>query len=150
MNEILIITIKLILAIILGGLIGIEREYSHKPAGSRTFALVTLGSALLTILALQGFTDNPNVDPTRIIGQIVVGIGFIGAGLIIFEKHHIEGLTTASALWASAVIGITIGRGWYAVALIATFLILLLLYVVGRIEFAKTKKKTLWHLFDKR
>ena len=144
MNEIIIIVGKLLLAVILGYVIGFEREYSGKEAGTRTYALVALGATLFTIIAVQGFPENPNVDPTRIIGQIIVGIGFIGAGLIIFEKHHIEGLTTAAALWATAAIGATIGMGWYLVSVLSALLIFLLLFVIGRIEYRYINKKTLW------
>ena len=152
MWEILIITGKLILAIFLGGLIGIERERLGKPAGSRTYALITLGSALFTILSVQGFGSMANVDPSRIAGQIIVGLGFIGAGLIIFHRQNeqVEGLTTAAGLWASASIGMAVGIGWYVVAVIASLLILLILFIVRKIEFNKTKKNSLWDLFEKK
>lgn len=150
MNEILIITLKLLLAILLGGAIGFERESLGKPAGSRTYALIALGSALFTILSVNGFGQMPNGNPAAMVGQILIGIGFIGAGLIIFHKHHVEGLTTASALWAIAAIGIAIGIGWYAIAIITSFLVFLLLFIVRKIEFEKNKKKTLWSLFEKK
>jgi len=144
MWDILIIVAKLILAIILGGIIGMERETLGKPAGSRTYALVALGSALYTILAIQGFNQ------AAMAGQIIVGIGFIGAGMIIFHKQHVEGLTTASALWATAAIGMAIGIGWYAVAVITSIFIFLLLFIVRKIENSKSRKNTLWTLFDKK
>jgi len=148
--NILIITAKLILAIILGGIIGIERETLGKPAGSRTYALIALGSTLFTIISIQGFSQFANAIPGAMAGQIVTGIGFLGAGLIIFHKEKLEGLTTAAALWAVAAVGITIGIGWYWIAAIATILIFLLLYIVRKIEFSKNKKNTLWTLFDKK
>ncbi|MFA5188185.1 MAG: MgtC/SapB family protein [Patescibacteria group bacterium] len=144
MWDILIIASKLFLAVILGWIIGIERETLGKPAGSRTYALIALGSAFYTILAVQGFNQ------TIMAGQIIVGIGFIGAGMIIFHKQHIEGLTTASALWAIAAVGMAIGIGWYIVAIFASLLIFLLLFIVRKIEFSKNKKNTLWTLFDKK
>ncbi len=144
MWENIFIILKLILAIILGGAIGLERETLGKPAGSRTYALVAMGSAFFTILATEGFKQ------TSIAGQIIVGIGFICAGLIIFHKQHIEGLTTASALWAIAAVGMAIGLGWYAVSIIASILIFLLLFIVRKIEASKSKKNTLWTLFDRK
>ncbi len=149
MWETLIILLQLILAIVFGGIIGIEREILGKPAGARTYALVTLGATLFTILSVQGFSGMANVDPSRIVGQIIVGIGFIGAGLIIFHKQHIEGLTTAAGLWTVAGVGMAIGLEQYVLAIIATILIFLLLFIVRKIEFSRNKKNTLWHLFDK-
>lgn len=150
MNSILIITLKLVLAVILGGAIGLERETLGKPAGARTYALIALGSTLFTILSVNGFGQMPNGDPAALVGQILIGIGFIGAGLIVFHKQHIEGITTASALWSIAAIGISIGLGWYAIAIIAALLVFLLLYIVRKIEFERSKKRTLWSLFDKK
>jgi len=150
MWDILFIFLKLILAIVFGGIIGIERETLGKPAGSRTYALIALGSALFTIISIQGFSQFPNAVPGAMAAQIVTGIGFLGAGLIIFHKEKLEGLTTAAALWAVAAVGVTIGIGWYLVAAIATILIFLLLFIVRKIEFSKNKKNTLWTLFDKK
>jgi putative Mg2+ transporter-C (MgtC) family protein len=150
MNDLLITILKLFLAIIFGGIIGIERETMGKPAGSRTYALVALGSTLFTLLSLDGFGQGANVDPSRIAGQIIVGIGFIGAGLIIFHKQHIEGITTAAALWVTAAVGMAIGVGWYLISTITTAFILLLLYIVRKIEFSSTKKGTLWDLLDRK
>ncbi|MBD3359441.1 MAG: MgtC/SapB family protein [Candidatus Buchananbacteria bacterium] len=144
MNSLLIILGKLLLAIILGYCIGLERESTGKPAGSRTYALVSLGATLFTIIALEGFNQFANIDPSRIVGQIIVGIGFIGAGLIIFEKHEIEGLTTAAALWTSAAMGVAIGLGWFAVAIITAFLIFFVLFVLGKLEYELKSKNTLW------
>lgn len=144
MGETFIIFLKLLLAVVLGGIIGFEREYAGKPAGARTYALVTLGSTLFTLISVQGLKDLPLVDPSRIISQIIVGIGFIGAGLIVFEKHRVGGLTTASALWTTSAIGVAIGIGWYSVALMTAFLILALLFLVGRLEFVLIKDKSLW------
>ncbi len=150
MIEILIITGKLALAIALGWVIGLERELSGKEAGTRTLALVTMGSTLFTVISLYGFGQYSNVDPSRIVGQILVGIGFIGAGLIIFEKHRVEGLTTAAALWATAAVGVAVGIGWYLVAIISSILIFALLFIIGRMEYKYLKKKTLWGLFEKK
>lgn len=150
MPELLILTGKMLLAIILGGIIGIERETLGKPAGSRTYALIALGSALFTCLAVNNFGQFANADPGRVAGQIITGIGFIGAGMIIFHKQHVEGITSAAALWATASVGMAIGLSEYYTAAIATLFIFLLLYVVRKIEFTKSKKNTLWSLFDKK
>ena len=150
MNDTLIIVLKLLMAVIFGGVIGIEREAIGKPAGSRTYALVAMGSTLFTILSINGFGQGPNIDPTHLAAQIIVGIGFIGAGLIIFHKQHVEGITTAAALWVTAAVGMSIGVGWYLVSGIATALILLVLYIVRKIEFSTNKKGTLWGILDKK
>lgn len=150
MDETTTIVLKLVMAIIIGWIIGFEREYSGKEAGTITYALVTFGATLFTIIAFLGFTEFPNADPSRIIGQIIVGIGFIGAGLIIFERHHIAGLTTAAALWATSAIGVTIGLGWYLISIISAILVFTLLFVIGRIEYNLLRKKSIWHIFRKK
>jgi putative Mg2+ transporter-C (MgtC) family protein len=123
------IIIQLILATFLGALIGLEREYKKKEAGLRTYSLVSLGAAFFTIIsytAFESFADQAGIDfdPTRIIGQIVLGIGFLGAGLIIFRGFHIEGLTTAAGLWVAAAIGVAVGTKLYFPAIFATFLVI--------------------------
>jgi putative Mg2+ transporter-C (MgtC) family protein len=150
MNELLLITGKMLLAIILGGVIGIERETLGKPAGSRTYALISLGAALFTYLGVTSFGQFANADPGRVAGQIITGIGFIGAGMIIFHKQHVEGITSAAALWATAAVGMSVGLGQYYIAAIATLFIFLLLFIVRKIEFSKSKKNTLWDLFEKK
>jgi putative Mg2+ transporter-C (MgtC) family protein len=121
------VVLQLILAAILGGLMGLEREYKRKEAGLRTYSLVSLGAAFFTIISYQTFdlfSGKPAIDfdPTRIIGQIVLGIGFLGAGLIIFRGFHIEGLTTAAGLWVAAAVGVAIGARFYFPAIFVTFL----------------------------
>ncbi|EFM01447.1 Mg2+ transporter-C family protein [Hoylesella marshii DSM 16973 = JCM 13450] len=121
---------------LLGGLIGMEREYRAKEAGFRTHFLVALGSTLFMIVSQYGFawilTHSPNVslDPSRIASQVVTGIGFIGAGTIIFQKHVIRGLTTAAGLWVTSAIGLAVGSGMYLVALSATALVLICLEIL--------------------
>ena len=101
--------IKLIVALALGLIVGIEREFVGKEAGTKTYSLVTLGAALFTILSFD-----PNFPvPSRIIAQIITGIGFIGAGLIIFHENKIHGLTTAAGLWTMAGVGVAAGMGYY-------------------------------------
>lgn len=119
--------LQLTLAALLGGLVGLEREYNRKEAGLRTFALVSLGAAFFTIIAfesLKTFSGNSAFDPARIIGQIVLGIGFLGAGLIIYRESHVEGLTTAAGLWVAAAIGAAVGIKFYLPAVFVTILII--------------------------
>lgn len=122
--------LKLVLALVLGGVVGLERERSHKPAGLRTHILVCLGSALLTIISISYFT----ADNARITAAIVSGIGFIGAGSTIAQGNKgIHGLTTAASLWAVTAIGIGIGIGWYAIS-VATAILTLLILFLGKLE----------------
>ena len=117
----------------LGAVIGLERELHRQPAGFRTHSLVAVGSALFTIISAYGFAG-PSVDPTRIAAQIVSGIGFIGAGTILQHRGNVRGLTTAASLWSVAAIGMAAGAGMLAIATIGTFLILVVLSVLDRIE----------------
>ena len=123
--------LRLVLAVIFGWLIGYEREVLGKAAGTRTFGLVALGSALFSIVSSEGFSEyigQSAADPTRITSLIVSGIGFLGGGLIIFRGDRVEGLTTAAGLWATAAVGITFGRGLYTLAMFSALLILTLLF----------------------
>jgi putative Mg2+ transporter-C (MgtC) family protein len=118
---------QLILATLLGGAVGLEREYKRKEAGLRTYALVCLSSCLFAIIAFEVFQfflgqAGTPLDPLRVIQAVATGIGFIGAGLIIFREKHIEGLTTAAGLWVVAAIGVAIGAKLYLAAIFATFL----------------------------
>ncbi|MCS7132188.1 MAG: MgtC/SapB family protein [Nitrososphaeria archaeon] len=110
---------RLLLAFILGGAIGFEREREEKPAGLRTHILVSTGSCLFTILSLYAF---PGADPARVAAYVVAGIGFIGAGTIIQTKEKIIGITTAASLWVSSSIGMAIGTGYYLLAAITTLI----------------------------
>ena len=94
---------QIVLAIVLGGILGWQREVRGKAAGARTYALVTAGAALFTILSAYGF-EGSQVDTSRVASQIVIGIGFLGAGTIMQRERHIEGLTTAAGLWMSAAV----------------------------------------------
>nr|WP_314697121.1 MgtC/SapB family protein [uncultured Prevotella sp.] len=125
--------LRLFVAAILGGAIGLEREYRAKEAGFRTHFLVALGSGLFMILSQFGFDDvlrhyqQVSLDPSRIASQVVTGIGFIGAGIIIFQKHVVRGLTTAAGLWVTSAIGMTAGAGLYVLSIATTVLVLLCL-----------------------
>ncbi len=111
--------VRLLVAVVLGILVGVEREISHRPAGGyhllRTHALVSLGACLFTVISIQHF----DVDPARIAAGIVAGIGFIGAGSIIAEKGHVQGITTAASLWCVAAIGLAVGVGAYVLAVVS-------------------------------
>ncbi len=119
---------QLILAMVLGVLLGFERNLAHKSAGMRTFALVSLGAALFTIISQVVYIDffgRAGFDPSRIASQIVVGIGFLGAGLIIHTESRAKGLTTAAGLWVTAAIGMAVGYRLYVIAIFVTLLTLI-------------------------
>lgn len=120
---------RLVLAGILGGLIGAEREYRAKVAGMRTHLLVAIGAALMFIVSRYGFDGQG--DPARVAAQIVSGIGFIGAGAIMVNRRSVHGITTAAGVWVSAGIGMAVAAGLYVVAVAATVLCLLGLEVFG-------------------
>jgi putative Mg2+ transporter-C (MgtC) family protein len=128
------IALRLGLAGVLGGAIGVERELRDREAGIRTHLLVSLGSALFTLVSAYGFHEFlasgdavVRADPTRIAAQIVTGIGFLGAGAIIREGLSVRGLTTAATLWVVAAIGMACGAGWYVPALVTTLFTILAL-----------------------
>jgi putative Mg2+ transporter-C (MgtC) family protein len=127
--------LRLALAAVLGGLIGVERELREREAGLRTHLLVSLGSAAFTIVGAYGFHDFiasgdtvVRTDPTRIAAQIVTGIGFLGAGAIIRQGLSVRGLTTAATLWVVASVGMAAGAGYYSAAVITTGVVLVALW----------------------
>lgn len=122
--------LRLVVAGILGAIIGLDREYRAKEAGYRTHFLVSLGSALIMIVSQYGFQDiikesSVTLDPSRVAAQVVSGIGFIGAGTIIFQKPIVRGLTTAAGLWATAGIGLAVGAGMYVIGIASMMLTLI-------------------------
>lgn len=123
LGEQLDIVIRLVVAAILGALIGLEREIHDHPAGMRTHLLVALGSAGFTVLSIKAFAT-PGADPARIAAQIVTGVGFLGAGAILKEGATIRGLTTAASLWTVAAVGMAAGAGAWTVAAVTTVLVL--------------------------
>jgi len=132
MNDILIENlIKLGIAIVVGGMVGAEREFRDKAAGFRTIILITVGSTLFTLFSAS---LDPGFTRTRIAANIVTGIGFLGAGAIVREHGRIGGLTTAATIWLSAALGMGIGGGEILFVLIATVVILLVLLVFPRLE----------------
>lgn len=121
------------LATVLGMIVGFERLHAHKPAGLRTHMLVCIGAALFTVISIYGFGSGS--DPSRVAAGIVTGIGFLGAGAIIHAQDGgLHGLTTASSIWAVAAIGMAAGTGMYIVAAVATGIVLVVLYVLKRVE----------------
>ena len=130
------VTVRLLLSVLCGGLIGLERAYKRRPAGFRTHILICMGASLTTMtsqflyLNMHYFTDM-----ARLGAQVVAGIGFIGAGTIIVTRgQRVKGLTTAAGLWAAAIIGLAIGGGFYEGGLVATVLVLLAELVLAKVE----------------
>lgn len=123
--------LRLVLAVLFGVLIGHEREQRGKPAGARTQALVAFGACLFTILSIYAF---PGSDTARVAAQIVSGIGFLGAGLIIFreKEQHVEGVTTAATLWAVVALGMAIGAGLYVISILGAVLVYFILSTLPR------------------
>ncbi len=125
--------VKLGLAVLLSGIIGYEREHSHRPAGFRTHILVSVGSALVMLTSVYIAEDRGlEADVTRMSAQVISGIGFLGAGTILREGFSVKGLTTAASLWAVSCIGIAVGSGFISGALVATFVIYLTLNSLKR------------------
>ena len=146
------IIIRLLLASLLGGLIGLERERKDWAAGLRTHMMVSVGSCLIMIVSAFGFadilgTEHVTLDPARVAAQVVSGIGFIGAGTILFLKQGVvRGLTTAAGLWTVAAIGLAVGGGLYLAAIATTVIALIILWALQPLEhvyFKKFKQKTL-------
>ena len=157
--------LRLLVAGILGAIIGLDREYRAKEAGYRTHFLVSLGSALIMIVSQYGFQEiikenSVTLDPSRVAAQVVSGIGFIGAGTIILQKQIVRGLTTAAGIWATAGIGLAVGAGMYAIGIATTVLTLIGLELLGyifksvgmkssMIAFSTNNKDTLKQIADR-
>ncbi len=123
------LSLRLVIATVLGAIFGFERETRHKPAGLRTHILVCLGAAIFTITGTYGFplamgADNVlrAVDPARVAAQVVTGVGFIGAGIIFKERDHIAGVTTAASIWLTAGLGVSIAAGLYILTAVTALL----------------------------
>ena len=127
------LTVRLVAALVLGGVIGWERELQRMPAGFRTHALVSLGAAIFTVVSAYGLTG-PQSDPTRIAAQIVSGVGFLGGGAILHHGGTVRGLTTAASLWAVAAVGMAAGAGLMIMAAVSTILVIVGLEVFDRFE----------------
>lgn len=132
-NEVII---RLLLAILLGAVIGVERERWKKAAGLRTHMLVCIGAALITLTSINAFIG---ADPARVAAGIITGIGFLGAGTIIAARGKVKGLTTAASLWVVAGVGLAIGAGFYLGAIVTAILVFIVLEL-GKFERAKQKR----------
>lgn len=143
LNDYMSLIFRLLLACVLGGLIGYERENMHRPAGFRTHILVCVGSALVMVTSefiFKRYASQVNLDPTRLGAQVISGIGFLGAGTIIRDGFNVKGLTTAASLWAVSCVGIAAGIGFYEGAIAATILIYITLILLRKIEMVFAKK----------
>ena len=131
------IILRLVLAVICGGAIGIEREHKRRPAGFRTHILISLGAAMTTLTSQYIVLNlNHTTDPARLGAQVIAGIGFIGAGtIIVTQRRQVKGLTTAAGLWASAIVGLCCGAAFFEGAIVATVLILMAEIVFSKIEY---------------
>jgi putative Mg2+ transporter-C (MgtC) family protein len=127
------IVLRLLMATACGGLIGLERERGDRPAGFRTYIMVSLGASLFTVLSIGAF---PGSDPARIAAQVVVGIGFLGAGVIVVYggTTHVVGITTAATMWATAAVGMASGAGYFITSLVSTGIVLAVLIVLPLVE----------------
>jgi len=134
MSEVYLL-LHIVLAIVLGSVLGWQRTHFGKSAGLRTFALVTAGATLFTILSMRAFGTNT----TAVASGIVTGIGFLGAGTILHKENRVEGLTTAAGLWMAAAIGMAVGVGYYLLS-IATTIIVLILLMIDDSNFKKSEE----------
>jgi putative Mg2+ transporter-C (MgtC) family protein len=128
---------KLVLAMVLGGLVGLEREITNRPAGFRTHTLVCMGSTLVMVTSMHLFRlyhDIVNLDPARLGAQVISGIGFLGAGTILKDKARVRGLTTAASLWVVACIGLAVGAGLYGVSIFVAVLAYVTLILLKKME----------------
>lgn len=135
--------IKIIIAVAIGGFIGLERESASRPAGFRTHILVCVASAMVMDINLQLAQNFVNADPMRLGAQVISGMGFLGAGTIIKEGATVKGLTTAAGLWSVACLGLVIGAGFYLMALFAALVMMMTLKTFNQLEikFSKQKRK---------
>lgn len=133
------ILIRLLIALLLGGIIGFEREQSNHAAGFRTNILVCVGACLMMLLSIYGFSDfvnewNVRVDPARLAAAVITGVGFLGAGTILFTGKKISGLTTAASLWVVAAIGLAVGAGFYFASIAVMVMVVLTLWLFNKLE----------------
>ncbi len=152
MNDMML---RIVVAAVLGAVVGFEREVTHKAAGLRTHMLVCMGACIFMVLSMTNLAElttfgldksqhpnmNLNFDPSRIGAQIVTGIGFIGGGVLLKEGGSIRGITTAASLWNVAAIGMLVGVGLHSIAIFATFITIIILYTMGKIPFLQNFKR---------
>lgn len=143
-TETINIILPLFVALLLGMVIGTERVWAHKTAGMRTYALVSMGSALFVLISIEmvnSYSNFAGLNPLIIIAQIIVGVGFLGTGLIFTKDNKLMGLTTATGLWVSAAIGMASGFGLFRIAIVATIFTLFIFIVLWFIEEQLRKTK---------
>src|SRR6267142_835963 len=140
-----LIVVKLILAILCGGAIGFERELSRKAAGLRTNVLICMASALFMIVSRHIGGGAAYTDPARLVAQVVAGIGFLGAGVILQARGSITGLTTAATIFVVGAVGIAIGEGMFGLGLLATALIIIVLVVLRKVERFIIRRQRMFH-----
>ena len=140
------ITLRMLLSVLCGGLIGIEREYKRRPAGFRTHILICLGAAMVSLTSQFLFLNmHYYLDVSRMSASVTAGIGFVGAGsIIVTRQQRVKGLTTAAGLWAAAIIGLAVGSGFYEGALLATVLVLLAEAFLSKLEYCQ-KSTSIWN-----
>ena len=143
------VSVRMLLAVVCGGVIGMEREYKRRPAGFRTHILVCVGSCMTALIGLYVWHEMGNMsDPLRISAQVISGIGFLGVGTILVKEHdHITGLTTAAGLWTTASIGIACGFGFYIGALLGTFVVSVTSAILFKFEKRGRKKNRRINLY---
>jgi putative Mg2+ transporter-C (MgtC) family protein len=135
-----VIALRLLLAAVLGAVIGLEREYKARPAGLRTHMMTALAAAVFTVItfeilhAARTGRDQTTADPIRVIEAVTAGVAFLAAGAIIQARGHVQGLTTGAAMWLAGAVGVACGAGYYSIALMATVLALLILTVLAYLE----------------
>jgi putative Mg2+ transporter-C (MgtC) family protein len=136
--------LRLLVALLIGGMTGIERERSHQFAGFRTHILVAVGSCISSITSIMLFTEfsyKYNIDPARLSAQVLSGIGFLGAGAILKTSNGIRGLTTAAGIWTTACIGIAVGFGYYELSILAWLFVMTTLYILKYLDRKLFKRK---------
>ena len=134
--------IRILLAIVIGGVLGLERESKHRPAGFRTYVIVCLGSTLIALTNVYLFKEGLSADAARIPAQVISGIGFLGAGTILVTRaNSVKGLTTAAGLWTTAAIGLALGTGFYSAAIISSILLIISMHLLQYVDLLFTKKK---------
>lgn len=143
-SDIAAIAVKLLVAIICGGAIGMERELSRKPAGLRTNVLICMGATLFMITSRHISGGAPYTDPARLVAQVVAGIGFIGAGVILQSRGSVTGLTTAATIFIVTAVGIAIGDGMFAAAALATGFVIGVLVLLRPLERSVVRRRRLY------
>ena len=145
------VALRLLCAMLVGALVGVEREYTHRPAGLRTHILVALGACVASIMGQMLFAQyGGNSDPARLSAQVITGVGFLGAGTIMKEGANVKGLTTAASVWAVACLGIAAGFGYYALTIVGTVLILITLTLFENLQqnLLRTSSEEQYYILD--